>query len=220
VDSIDRLVSPLRDPLSEQPESKYIPIRVQPYQAAWYGFLLSRRRLDLNNAAYWSCTKGNGMRRYEIAGEQAPRDRAGCARQLLCSEEQQVDWMEFFDSSANRYRAARLVDGMLESCIFIGPDVQLPSRGWLATRFEEPSLDELARSSLLTGKPGQGQNDAGRTVCACFSVGLSTIVDALQHQGLATAEEIGAALKAGTICGSCVPELKALLQAQGMPGTD
>ncbi len=214
VASVDCLVSPATDPVSGQPEFKYTPVAIEPFPVAWYGFILSRRRLDLQNAAYWSCSKGQGMWRYEIAGEQAPQDWARCARSLLCRQEQDVDWLEFFDSAANRYRAARLVDGKLESCIFIGPDAELPSRDWLSKLFERGALDDAERTSLLTGKPAAGQKDVGPIVCACFGVGLNTLTDAIREQRLASVEEIGAALKAGTNCGSCVPELKALLAGE------
>ena len=37
---------------------------------------------------------------------------------------------------------------------------------------------------------------------------------AIQAEGLTTAAQIGTRLKAGTNCGSCIPELKKLLQSQ------
>lgn len=125
--SVDCLVNPDTDPISGQPEFKHTPVDIGVYSPAWYGFILSRRRLQLENASYWACAKGEGLWRYEVAGEQAPKDWAGCARQLLCSHAEQVDWLEYFDSTVNRYRAARLVDGALESCLFIGPEFNLPS---------------------------------------------------------------------------------------------
>ena len=215
VASVDCLVSPATDPVSGQPEFKYTPVSVEPYPAAWYGFILSRRRLELKHAAYWSCARGQGLWRYEIAGEQAPRDWADCARSVLCSHDDRVDWMEYFDSAASRYRAARLVDGALESCIFIGPDAELPSRDWLSRLFEQDELDDAARMSLLTGKPGVGQKDAGRSVCACFNVGVNTLVEAIRAGEVSSVEDIGARFRAGTNCGSCLPELRALLQEFG-----
>ena len=217
VPSVDCLVSPATDPLSGQPEFKYTPVAIEPVAVAWYGFILSRRRLELKNALYWSCSKGQGMWRYEIAGAQRPEDWAGCARALLCSAASDVDWLEYFDSAANRYRAARLVDGRLESCIFIGPGVELPSRDWLSKLFEQGPIDDAARTSLLTGQPATGQKDAGPVVCACFNVGMNTLVDAIQSRHLSSVEQIGEVLKAGTNCGSCVPELRALL-ASGHAG--
>lgn len=55
------------------------------------------------------------------------------------------------------------------------------------------------------------QEDAGPTVCACFGVGRNTLLKAIHEKGIRSVEEIGALLKAGTNCGSCVPEIKALL---------
>ncbi|WJW76174.1 molybdopterin-dependent oxidoreductase [Thiohalobacter sp. IOR34] len=228
VPSVDCLVNPATDPVSGQPEFKHTPVAIEPRDLAWYGFILSRRRLELHDAvpqgafsgscgtihlAYWVCAKGQGMWRYEIAGDQAPEDWARQARVLLCSQDREVDWLEYFDTAANRYRAARLVDGRLESCIFIGPDIELPSRDWLSQLFEQGPLNDAERTSLLTGKPAAGQKDAGHVVCACFGVGVNTLIEAIQEQKLSSVEEIGEVLKAGTNCGSCVPELKALLAA-------
>jgi assimilatory nitrate reductase catalytic subunit len=42
-------------------------------------------------------------------------------------------------------------------------------------------------------------------------VGRNTLCRAVRELGLKSAEEIGQRLHAGTNCGSCVPELRALL---------
>ena len=47
-------------------------------------------------------------------------------------------------------------------------------------------------------------------VCACFGVGLGAIRDAMLDQTTPSAEAIGRALRAGTRCGSCLPELRSL----------
>ena len=209
--SINSLVNPATDPISGQPEFKHTPARVEPVRAAWYGFLLSRRRLTLTNASYWAVARGDGLWRYEIAGEQAPKDWASCARSLLCAPDEKVEWMEYFDSAETRYRGVRLTGGRIESCIFIGPEPDLPGRDWLQSLFAAERLDPLTRRNLLAGVPPRGQQDTGRIVCACFSVGRNTLVEAIRTHGLATHEAIGVRLKAGTNCGSCIPELKALI---------
>ena len=71
-----------------------------------------------------------------------------------------------------------------------------------------------ARAGLLTGTPPKGAPDAGRPICACFGVGEKTLRAAIAG-GCASVEAIGARLKAGTHCGSCVPEIKALLARDG-----
>ena len=89
----------------------------------------------------------------------------------------------------------------------------LPDTRWLLSKFGAP-LEASDHSALLAGAPLEGDFDVGRIVCSCFTVGEKTICAAIKEQKLTTAEQIGACLKAGTNCGSCVPELKELLKAQ------
>ena len=72
------------------------------------------------------------------------------------------------------------------------------------------TLSDDQRRMLLSGKSADGLASAGPIVCACFGVGRATICDAIAA-GARTAAEIGAKLKAGTNCGSCIPELKRLI---------
>ncbi len=209
---VDSLINDATDPYSGQPEFKHTPVSIEVYEPEWYGFILSRRRLALKNVTYWASSKGNDYWKYEIAGSELPQDWASCARSLLCSAEQDVGWVEYFDNAFKRYRAARIVNGRLESCLFIGPDINLPARDYLADIFVKEELSDKDRASLLTGKPPGDVEDRGKIVCACFNVGLNEITKAIKEQQLVTAEAIGKVLKAGTNCGSCVPELKAILK--------
>ena len=69
----------------------------------------------------------------------------------------------------------------------------------------------IQRNFGLGGRrSGDGLAGAGPIVCACFGVGRNTINDAIKD-GACSAADIGAALKAGTNCGSCIPELKRML---------
>jgi len=209
---VDSLVNATVDPFSGQPEFKSTPVNVKSYQAKWYGFLLSRRKLNIINASYWAVSRSQGLWRYEIAGNQIPGDWAKTARKILCQHADEVEWTEYFDSAVNRYRAARIEDGRLESCIFIGPDFSLPERDWLLKLFKDEKLNDVDRKSVLTGKPASGEKDAGKTVCACFNVGINTLVDTIQSKNLTTPEQVGEILKAGTNCGSCLPEIKEILE--------
>lgn len=208
---VDALVNPEVDPWSGQPEFKHTPVRVQAYIPSWYGFILSRERLELSDTAYWSLSRRQGMWRYEIAGNDTPEDWADHARSMLCRDKGKVDWVEYYDKHAKRYRAARVEDQRLESCVFIGPGHDLPEREWLENLFSQERLDDAARTSLLSGKPLGAQQDFGRVVCACYNVGIRSIEDAIRNQALTTVEQVGEALKAGTNCGSCQPEIKKLI---------
>jgi assimilatory nitrate reductase catalytic subunit len=209
----DALVNPAMDPISGQPEFKHTPVKVEPYAAQWYGFLLTRRRLPMDDASYWACARGNGLWRYEIAGDKLPDDWTHWSRDVLCRNAQQVEWIEYYDKAQSHYRAARLEDGRLESCLFVGPGHELPERDWLVALFEQDALAEGDRTTILTGKPGNHQHDTGRIICACFGIGLNTIQEAIRSQQLTSVEAIGQALRAGTNCGSCVPELREILES-------
>jgi len=170
---------------------------------------LSRHQLDLQGVAFHVRANGNRFVRYELAGERAPDDWPAWTRNWIAQES--GEWLDYFDAAAGRYRAAWLRDGRLEACFFAGPESVAAEREWLAALFAHEVLSPNDRMSLLAGRPPRGQAETGRTVCACFGVGENTIVDAIRTRKLATVTEIGGCLKAGTNCGSCVPELKALL---------
>ena len=80
--------------------------------------------------------------------------------------------------------------------------------------FAADALSNDQRRMLLSGKSADGLASAGPIVCACFGVGRNTICDAIAA-GARSAAEIGARLKAGTNCGSCIPELKRLIAQTG-----
>ena len=206
------LVNPVVDPVSKQPESKHTPVRIKAYQPVWQGFILSRRELTVTGSEYRVKIKGDQFYRYELAGETLPEDWRSCVRKNLCNTAaEDPQWLEYQDAGKGNYRAARIVDNQMETVIFISADSQLPERSWLTSLFAKPQLEKPERMALLTGTAPLGIPDVGTIVCACFNVGEKTIRSAIKEKGLKTHQEVGLCLKAGTNCGSCVPEIKALL---------
>ena len=208
---VGAVVNPEIDPFSGQPELKHTPVRIAAYQSVWHGFILSRRRLDIRGASYWALTRGENYYRYEIAGDQLQKDWPTWARSMLCGDGFGINWVEYQDTKKHAYRGVRMSGQQVDSCLFIAPSHQLPSRSWLAGLFAKDQLTQQEHRGLLMGRAPAGEIDAGRTVCACFSVGINTIEDAIAKQHLTNVEAIGEALKAGTNCGSCVPELRTIL---------
>ncbi len=211
---IGSLVNPAVDPASGQPEFKHTPVRVMPYRAQWHGFLLTRHGLVPHQASYWSKIRRDGLWHFELAGDAAPENWADSVRVQLGEVDGNVEWREFNDSTQRNYRAARIVDGRLDSLIIIGPTSDLPPRDWLVKLFQREQLTDQERHGLLRGTPPKGQEGGGKIVCSCFSVGVDTLNKAIREQGLDTPEAIGEALNAGTNCGSCVPELRRLIAEQ------
>ena len=133
---------------------------------------------------------------------------------MLCQSDDKVNWIEYFDGSSN-YRGARFVGEMLESCVFISATGNLPPRQWLANLFLQDVINDQERACLLSGKPPSDSADIGKIVCACFGVGEKQISNAIAKQGCRSVDSIGAALQAGTNCGSCIPELQEMIQVNG-----
>ncbi len=211
--TVGALVNAVIDPLSGQPESKHTPVRVELYRPAWYGFALAREPLALAEASYWARAADKYMLRYEFAGERIPRDWTEWARRLF-KINGQGEWLDYVDKGAGRYRAVSIVDNRVHACVFVSPAATRLPRAWLAALFGK-ELTSAERTGLLAGHPGQSQPDTGPIVCACFSVGRDTLMTAIRQNRLHSTDQIGALLKAGTNCGSCLPELSGLLAQAG-----
>ncbi|WP_022949683.1 nitrate reductase [Methylohalobius crimeensis] len=208
---VNTLVAANTDPISGQPEFKHAPAAIRPCPCAWYGFVLSRKAIHprLRYARYWARVRaGEALWRYEAAGDAAPPEWAGRARELLGTEGD--IWIEYHDTLRNQYRAAVLNGEKLEAAIFIGPDPDLPPRESLNDLFEKPVLTRDDRMRLVSGHSASGCGGE-RTVCACFRISEQAIRQAIE-QGLTSVEDIGRQLGAGSNCGSCLPELEAWLR--------
>ena len=205
---VGALVHPAVDPVSGEPEFKHTPVRIDPFGVAWYGFILSRQELNLQQVAHWTRVRGSGFVRYEMGGREPLTFAA--ARALLGAD-QDADWIEYQDSSQGMLRAALVVDGRLQACLFVSRRPDLPARAWLGEMFAQPALDARQRATLLAGRPAAQGADPGPVVCSCFGVGRNTICAAIRDRQLESAAQVTACVRAGGNCGSCVPEIKTLL---------
>jgi assimilatory nitrate reductase catalytic subunit len=214
---VDAVVNPVTDPVSGEPEFKHTPVRVAAYKPAWHGFILAREPVQCRFDEYWVQVKGEQFWRYELAGERLPNWNT--FKESLLAVFPESEWLQFMDAAAGRHRAVLIRKQRLEACLFIGPDPALPGRGWLASMFGKDLGSPLDRLALLAGIPAEGGQDPGHTVCSCFGVGINSIRASIHEHKLMTAAAIGVQLKAGTNCGSCIPELKRILaeEAAGAP---
>jgi assimilatory nitrate reductase catalytic subunit len=205
---VGALIAAAPDPVSGQPELKHMPVSVRRYVPAWHGFVLSRAPVAIEGCSYLARAKGHGCWRHELAGESVPASWSEWAADLLGPEGERI---ELSDASGGRYRAARVIEGRLHACLFVATTKALPSRTWLASLFSADALDDAERLAILAGRAARPGADTGPVVCSCFSIGRGTLLRAIRTQALVSTEQIGEVLRAGTNCGSCVPELRALL---------
>jgi assimilatory nitrate reductase catalytic subunit len=71
-----------------------------------------------------------------------------------------------------------------------------------ATDAEDGTPITIAAQAMVESEP---------IVCACFGVGVEAVRSAVQSGTVRTITDIGKTLRAGSNCGSCLPELKRML---------
>jgi assimilatory nitrate reductase catalytic subunit len=206
---VGSLVAPYTDAFSGQPENKATPASITPYEYVFRGFALSRKPLALPAHAWAVRVAVNGGYGYLFADN---ADLKGWQSWLKSFTPD--DLAEYKDFGGGVYRAAAFAGDRIETCLFIGPARDAGDWNVVKGLFAADALSNDQRRLLLSGKSADGLADAGPIVCACFGVGRNTICDSIAG-GARSAADIGAKLKAGTNCGSCIPELKRLIAQTG-----
>jgi assimilatory nitrate reductase catalytic subunit len=202
---VGALVAPFTDPFSGQPESKATPASIAPYEYVFRGFMLSRKQIALPPNLWWARATVAGGYGYLFA------DNADLARwpswlKSIAGD----DLAEYHDFGGGVYRAASFAGERIQTCLFVGPARDAGDWNVVKSLFAADSLTDEQRRTLLSGRSSEGLASTGPIVCACFGVGRNTICEAIAA-GAHSAAEIGARLKAGTNCGSCIPEMKRLI---------
>jgi assimilatory nitrate reductase catalytic subunit len=196
------------DPVSGQPELKATPARLARAATGLEGFILSRGPIALPDDVRWARAAVTGGIGTVFAAPQGLDGTALAARLRPAAG----TISELHDESRGIYRAAVFDGRRLEAVLFVAAGGR-PSWSWIEAQFDAAELSDLARRALLSGRSPDGLADSGPTICACFAVGLAAIKAAISA-GACDVEAIGRALKAGTNCGSCRPEIKKLVEAR------
>jgi len=204
------LVSRHTDPCSGQPEAKATPARIEPVEYPYRGFMLTRQAIVLPKEIWWARVALSGGIGYLMAFVEGPKLWHERAQAMMnCAE-----LAEFIDVPRGTYRAAAFRDGRLESCLFVGPADATPQWDAVKALFESDTIADLQRRILLSGHAADGLAEIGPVICACFGVGLNVIRETIASKIAMDVEAIGKALRAGTNCGSCLPELKRIVHEQ------
>ena len=208
---VGALVNPAVDPISGEPEFKHTPANLEPFPVEWHGVVLTRRAIATLDVTWWALVRGTGFLRYELAGRKRPADWAAWVRPLLEVQGLDSDYLEYSDAASGVYRAAYVVNDRLQACAYFSRRPELPARSWLTSLFTQEQLQPFDRLALPAGRPLRGGGDAGPVVCSCFAVGRNTLRNLIAKEGLTDPRQVGDRVRAGTNCGSCLPEIRKLL---------
>jgi assimilatory nitrate reductase catalytic subunit len=209
---INTLVAGNVDPDSGQPEFKQTAVAVAPFAAAWHGLALAAAKPERLAQDYWAIAPTGSSWRIELAGLKSTPDWPAAARDLLQPENAaDADLLAYHDAGSGHYRFACFQNDRLLGAPFVAPAPIAVSRGWAAEQLTADWSDPTARLRLLAGRGAGAAKDPGAIVCACFEVGVNQIVEAVTAGGRATVDAVGAALGAGSNCGSCRIEIKKII---------
>ncbi|WP_267434154.1 nitrate reductase [Sphingomonas sp. GM_Shp_1] len=194
------LPRPLTDPYSGQPGFKRTPASIAAVATRWRGFVILTGEAVATPDCLWATRVAiPGGWLWEVAGDGDP-----VVLETLLPKGQRI---EVTDPARGSRRVAVIAEDRLAAALFLTERGELPGRDWLIAQL---SASEVAPTILAGRAPGAAV-ERGAIVCACFDIGVRTIVTAIRDRQLADVAAIGAALGAGTNCGSCRPALARLL---------
>ncbi|MER8424324.1 molybdopterin-dependent oxidoreductase [Mesorhizobium sp. M1403] len=212
---VDALVAPTTDAISGQPASKNVAARIERFAATAFGFAVLAERPASIDADYWSLARCPAGWRLEIALQDS-RDWTGFAAALFGPE---GEALAYHDIAGGHHRFARFAGGRLVGALYLAPTPVAVSRGWAAEQLGADHADRQARLAIVAGRPGGKSVDRGAIVCACFGVGANQIAEAVRG-GCTSVAAIGAALHAGTNCGSCRAEIKTIIDGRRLQAAE
>ncbi|AZO77675.1 MULTISPECIES: nitrate reductase [unclassified Bosea (in: a-proteobacteria)] len=201
---IGAAVQPFVDPFSGQPEMKATPAAIAPVSFRSRGFLLGGDGFVLPEGSWWTRVAVESGQGRLFATQVDAAEIMQLAREAFGPE----GLLEMVDAERGLYRCALIRDGRLAAALFLGPDHDAPVWDAVKLAFAGGEVDPRQRLALLSGRSLDGAADQGPTVCACFGVGLNAIRAVFAEGAAITVEDIGRKLKAGTNCGSCLPEIR------------
>ncbi len=200
------------DPVSGQPELKAEPVKVRALEIAWHGLELhAPGRTDAlpdHDADYWVHTRLDHCEARFLGFALERDDWADWARRRLHG----CDSVMTFGREDDAIVVAGLAQDRLAGLVVLSRRPRVSDVHWLAGLFAEVPLSAASRQAILRGLPAalEPPTGAGEAVCACFGAGSEDIERAVDA-GASSTEAIGAMVKAGGNCGSCLPELRRVI---------
>tara|TARA_R110002020_G_scaffold225292_1_gene435410 strand:+ start:3083 stop:5782 length:2700 start_codon:yes stop_codon:yes gene_type:complete len=221
---VNVLTQPLFDPLSKQPELKQAGINIKPVVFPWELFVLVEDDVQQRFTALREHCEELAFASFSLAG----RDRPALLIRAAHRNAPDADWLAKLDSLLDLHsgpvliyddprraigKRVRIEEGRITAIRLTG---ETAARDWLRAVWQSGEADAALRRwflAPLSTPPGGAAGCVDRTLCNCMNVSQSRIQAGIERgldlQGLKT--ELGC----GTECGSCVPEIRGLLNRAG-----
>ncbi|WP_340160353.1 molybdopterin-dependent oxidoreductase [uncultured Hoeflea sp.] len=206
---VDRLVAPVVDPVSGQPALKNTAASLTRFEASQYGFAVSRKKPELESAAYWAIARSIGGWRAEFALAEVHDE----VQSFICAAlgiDAGTPLLSFTDPTNGVTRHAAFDGTSLLGAVYLSRQPVTVSRSWAADQLEQDYANLSSRWRIIAGRPANDMPDKGAIVCACMNVGVNDIIGAIRS-GCGSVDAVARATSAGTNCGSCKAEIKVIL---------
>ena len=216
---IGKVVNPVVDPISGEPEFKHTPVMIQPFYTHWQGVLYVRSGFEsyteksIQNTVWWTKIRTSHAFRYELADRQKLSTTTEQLKTFLPFTDEEFEWLNLEDQSAQISHSIVLKNGVLIASLYIAPTGLLPDRDWVASLFKRERISAMHRKALLAGQAMSMSNNDGPLVCSCFKVGKNKIIQTIKENNINNEKQVTACLKAGGNCGSCLPEIRGLIKS-------
>ena len=195
---VNALVEGRCDPASGQPESKQTAVRIMPWLPAWQGVLYTHEQPALPSWVHW-WRKASHL---TVSGDKP-------LLSWLMNYASSRGWQLQVAQTGERSSVLAWHEGQLMLGFWEGTTLPELVHPIIDAAFRSPPTTPAERHALLNGQGVEETVDPGRIICSCFSVGENAIREAIAG-GCESVAALGATLRCGTNCGSCVSELKGL----------
>lgn len=197
------LVTASCDPVSGQPASKGSFAHVTRYDAKWYGFLASAVPLPSFVTSYCATRRTPTGWCAEIADQEQQSNWETFSAPLLPGD-CQISTAHLPEHGVFRFAAYQ--EKTLLATLHIAPESVAVARTHVISLIGT----DASPITALAGRPPNGMVDPGATICSCMGVGINTLRAAIRD-GVRNVDSLGDCTGAGKSCGSCRPELEALI---------
>lgn len=222
---VNVLTQPAYDAISKQPELKHSGVRLERVELPWQLFILIEGDVQTHLQTVRPLCEAFAYASLGLVGRERPAllIRAASAEAPAAEWLQQIDQalgldggpvMTYDDPKRMIGKRIRIEHGRITAIRLAG---ETAARHWLQNLWQEGRLDESLRRWLLaplSAPPGNNAKAAtgSKTLCNCKNVSEAAVISGIES-GMDLAQLKGQ-LGCGTLCGSCVPEIKRLLAAR------
>ena len=221
---VNLLTQPAFDPVSKQPELKHSGVRIDQVNLPWRLFILIEGDVQLRLDALRSLCDELPYVSLGLAGRERPALLLRAASEVAADAQllEQIDLLlglnlgpvlAYDDSARGISKRIRLDNGRISAVRLAGETM---AQDWLQRLWLEGThVDVEMRRWLLapiSSPPGQsGTRTISKTLCNCMNISEAAVCDAIA-KGMDLVQ-LKTQLGCGSVCGSCVPEIKRLLTA-------